>query len=540
MRHSTISLLLFCALFLGCEETRLNSQVRAVPPNPKSAEEFPLPHQGKQTFERLQPISATFENFELPSAEFKQGEVSLCESDSVNVEKTQGGFVVKMRSGSPIPTPTVIDGYLYASGGFSSKEYYCLNATTGEFVWGAELSDDGPSMAVTTDDSVIFNTESCTIFAIQRQTGKCLWSHYMGDPMMGAPAVSGDRVFTVYPATPKNDDQPPPAENPAKKEDAEEVGRPTYVLACLDAKSGEVIWRHWLDGDCVSAPVPTDDDVLVATLPGTLYRFDARHGKLIGSWHARATSMPVLAQGTLLFTRRTDAAGTQQAPYEAIVKFDMHLSIVGLLAANKAAPYLDRAVQEGSEATKAANSFEKSNGIGGGFGGGFFAVEDTAPTDDSLPTAPAAEKAVPDDTMPLDALGQQQQRAADNLGLGNVSTLQSYRGSQILNVGNRNVNCMGDEIVCTSTSSGKTLWTRKLPGNLEKRGGHLGAPPILAEGDLFIAAVDGSVLRLRPEDGSIKATYQVGSELRFSPVVVDGRLYVSTQDGKIVCLKLSQ
>ena len=92
----------------------------------------------------------------------------------------------------------------------------------------------------------------------------------------------------------------------------------------------------------------------------------------------------------------------------------------------------------------------------------------------------------------------------------------------------------------TSAKTGKELWSVKLEGDLEKRGGHLGAPPVLAEGDLFIATVVGKVLRMRVEDGSVKATYEIGSELRFSPVVAGGRLYVSTQNGKVICRNLQQ
>ena len=61
----------------------------------------------------------------------------------------------------------------------------------------------------------------------------------------------------------------------------------------------------------------------------------------------------------------------------------------------------------------------------------------------------------------------------------------------------------------------------------------------VTHGDLFIATVEGKVLRLRLEDGTAKSEYEIGSELRFSPVIEQGWLYVSTQNGKIVCLKLS-
>lgn len=171
--------------------------------------------------------------------------------------------------------------------------------------------------------------------------------------------------------------------------------------------------------------------------------------------------------------------------------------------------------------------------------------DEPSPTGGPAPQVPAvAGEPSQSSTPPLltadvpDALARQQQLAADNLGLGNVSTLQAYHGSRIVNAGERNFNCMGDEVVCTSVATGARIWARKLEGDLEQLGGHLAAPPVLAEGDLFVATVVGKVLRLSLQDGTVKATYDVGTELRFSPVIVAGRLYVSTQHGRIVCLAL--
>jgi outer membrane protein assembly factor BamB len=320
--------LLSLSLFLGCGQPP-NPQGLADPAQSRqpsiatsqAGDEETLPKEPLASQAKIEPLKVAFDKYPLPPAEFKKGEVSPREPDSVKVDTTDNGFVITMPSGTPVPTPTIFKDRLYASGGFSSKEYYCVDAKTGQFVWGAQLSDDGPSIAATTDDSIIFNTESCTIFALELVTGKCRWSHYMGDPMMAAPAVAGDKVFTVYPASPDNvkpevEPMPLPKPMPDREEMVanEPLTQPTYVLACLNAKTGKVLWQHWLD-----------------------------------------------------------------------------------------------------------------------------------------------------------ALGHQQQKAADNLGLGNVSTLQAYQGSRILNTGDRNFNCMGDEVLCTSAKTGKKLWSVKLEGDLSLR-----------------------------------------------------------------------
>jgi outer membrane protein assembly factor BamB len=161
-----------------------------------------------------------------------------------------------------------------------------------------------------------------------------------------------------------------------------------------------------------------------------------------------------------------------------------------------------------------------------------------APQQQDTPTqiAPAAEEAP---AVLLDPLAAQQQKAADNVGLGNVSTLQAFHGSWIIHVAGRNYNCMGDELLCSSATTGERLWAVHLSGDLKKLGGHLAAPPVWSDGDLFVATVVGDVLQIDAATGTVKTRHEIGSELRYSPVVTEGRLYVTTQDGKVVCIELA-
>jgi hypothetical protein len=193
----------------------------------------------------------------------------------------------------------------------------------------------------------------------------------MGDPMMSAPCVANGRVFTVYPAVPEEID---PTPSSAPMHELSKGLQPTYIVACLDAQSGKVAWRRWIDGDCISAPVADGNELHLAAMPGTLYRFRADDGAILGAWHARATSAPVIADDIVFFTRRTDAPGS--SPMEAVVGLNRASSLVSLVAMNRPAPYLDRVIQESSGATISANRAESFNGIGGGFGGGFNSVPD--------------------------------------------------------------------------------------------------------------------------------------------------------------------
>jgi len=45
---------------------------------------------------------------------------------------------------------------------------------------------------------IVFNTESCTIFALEAETGQQLWSYWLGDPLTSTPTIAQGRVFTSY------------------------------------------------------------------------------------------------------------------------------------------------------------------------------------------------------------------------------------------------------------------------------------------------------------------------------------------------------
>src|SRR6185503_11070041 len=124
-----------------------------------------------------------------------------------------------------------------------------------------------------------------------------------------------------------------------------------------------------------------------------------------------------------------------------------------------------------------------------------------------------------------------------NVGQSNVATLQSFQGSRVLRYGDRNVSCMGDEVICADPRDGKKAWTVKLKGDLAKSGGFLGAPPVAAGGSLFMTTLAGAVLQLKPETGETLKSWEIGREMRFPPTVEGGRIFVGTQDGRVVCIE---
>lgn len=413
-----------------------------------------------------------------PGTKYKAGHVAPS-TVAPKFEKSATGYSITMPGGTPVPTPAVYKDKVYVSAGFHSKQYFCLEAATGKPVWAVDFDDDGPSTAACEDDIVVVNTESCTIFALEASTGKGLWALWLGDPLMTAPTIARGRVFTAYPVNGRG--HHPEA---------------SHLLGAFDLKTGRILWQRWIDGDVISAPVAVGDEVVAATFTGTVFRFKQESGELISAMKSRATSAPVVVGKELHFSRRTDKSGEAQEALCVVA------SGSGRDYSEKAAKYLDAKVQDRAGLKLEAAKLDASNGFAGG--------------------APDAANA---------------RKAAGNVGQSNVATLQSFQGSRVLRYGERNLACMGDEVICSDPKDGKKVWSMKLKGDLAKSGGFLGAPPVAAGGWLFVSTLAGAVLQIDPASGETHRTWEVGKEMRFPPTVEGGRIFVGTQDGRMVCIE---
>ncbi|MGE0758006.1 MAG: PQQ-binding-like beta-propeller repeat protein [Pirellulaceae bacterium] len=523
------------------------------PSSPKSVDAAkPVAHSAPQTtLVELQDVDirslvvSVNAKVPLPPVDFQRGHVTPWTVDFVRVKQSPQGFIIELPSNSPIPTPTIYRGKLYISGGFSSREYYCLDARTGSPIWAKELDDDGPSSAMPSDDLIILGSESCTLFALHAETGEGMWSHWLGDPLLSMPTIAEGRVFMVYPASEAFAEELPGEAAMSEEEVTWQDGfLPTHAVACFDASSGQLIWRRWIDSDCMSAPLAAHGELIVATLSGTVYRFAQRDGTIHAAHRLNATSTPVLVDQRLYMTRRADVLDAEEVA-ECLTLMNVRSNRLLFAAARRTAPYLDQNVQRAASYSMGADGFEQMNGIGGGgFGGGFgggghFAVADDgtspeAPPNPSSPQGQTSSNATA--TRPYDALGVTELQAASNIGLGNVSTLQNFQGSRILVFRDLLINCMGDQLTCVDAHTGNVKWTKPVEGDLVESGGHLATPPIAAGHSIIVGTVSGKVLRIVPTTGETLQSFDIGSEIRSPPVAADGRIYVATLDGKVVCI----
>lgn len=452
-----------------------------------------------------------------PKTDFRKGHVTeKAISDYLQTRDT--GFEIQLPRIGMTPSPTIYKGTVYVSGGFGSKEFYAFDAQTGAIKWAIGLDDDGPSSAVVVDDIVVFNTESCTLFAVKAETGEMLWSYWLGDPLMSTPTIADGKVFTAYPArgiqsgynsSSNNFIQqqiqqiPVPAQAPqansTQDSPAEKLRlQGTHVLIAFDLKSGEILWQKWIDGDIMSAPVAETEALYVTTFPGTIYTFNPATGDILSAHATRATSAPVIVGGEIFMSQRADSSG--QPVQESISKVNKQFAGQSR-GYSKQAQYLDHDIQSQSAYKQEALDYDAGNGFGSG-----------APANSGW------------------------DKASANIGQSNVSSLQAYQGSRILNQAGRNYATMGDEMVCTDAQSGAVLWKKPLKGDLELAGGFLATPPISLADMILIATLEGDLILSNAESGKEIKRYTTGEQIRYQPVVDQGRIYVSTMKGKIICI----
>lgn len=208
-----------------------------------------------------------------------------------NVSKTPTGFVAQLKSrpyGSfdkLVATPAYYRGKVFA-GHLDGFEMHALDASTGEPTWSARLSDHGPTAPACKDGVCVFNTHSCTMFSVDADTGRQLWSWWLGDPQLATPVIAGDTVYTSY---------------PGRYAGLHGRRQTKYIVGAFDLKTGTKKWLTWIDARVNAAPVAHRGRIYVATLAGTLYELDARDGRVERASKGRVASAPVALTDGLYF-----------------------------------------------------------------------------------------------------------------------------------------------------------------------------------------------------------------------------------------------
>jgi Ca-activated chloride channel family protein len=197
-----------------------------------------------------------------------------------NLDDGKRGWVTSMLHEEVLNTPAFVKGRIVLGGGFASHEMYALKAYSGELDWSAAAPDGGPSSPIAEDGKILFNTESCELFAVDAETGKQVWHKWLGDPLMSQPAAAGGLVFSAYPQA------------------------PGHRFGAFRIKDGETVWSVPIDADVVQAPQVRGDSVYFATMAGTTMRIARADGRVLWSKSVGAASAPAIDDGRILVSRR--------------------------------------------------------------------------------------------------------------------------------------------------------------------------------------------------------------------------------------------
>ncbi len=79
-----------------------------------------------------------------------------------------------------------------------------------------------------------------------------------------------------------------------------------HYLACFDLRSGELMWRHPIICDVITAPVVQDGLVYASCMDGTVFCLSSEDGKCVWQRAMRATSAPTVIAGDVFVSQRRD------------------------------------------------------------------------------------------------------------------------------------------------------------------------------------------------------------------------------------------
>lgn len=439
--------------------------------------------------------------------QFGHTSASVVSHPAITPPYAQGAGTVFHQSQTLIqlPNAAVGKGKVYVGSGFTDYTLHAFDTSTGQPVWTTRFSDNGPGTAFFQNDCVIVNTESCSLYVLDADTGRTKWAHWLSDPVIGRPAAGQGIVVTTYPV---NGFAPMQLQGAAP---ARSTYQPSHVLAAFDLQTGAVRWQRWVDGESNGPPTITPKGVYLATYSGTRYGFDLATGDLQFAVHDRTTSRPTVVDGQMVFTARLDApTGTAEALCVAPLTNPTRARIIHT---QPNAIYITETFQQ--KVTQ-ANAQIQSAEAAAGWGSGNYG-------------------------SPSWAL------AGEIVGVTSLVGLQSFEGSRAVVGTNHIAATMGDTLVCVDRKSlgqnTSPAWSMNLghgvPNEQLVAGGWLAGPPVFEGDSLHLATADGNLITLDASQGGMKlADQHLGIAMVASPVLDGNKAYVMTKDGKAVSIPL--
>jgi len=224
--------------------------------------------------------------------EFMTSKVERLPFQSSWLENRADGYRINFPSHSSISVPAIGGKRLFTPAGYYTNNLFCVNAKTGRYRWGAKFLEGGPSAVVYSEDVVVVNTQSCTLYALNARNGNLLWSKWLAPNIYSTPSVANGKVFTIYPNN-------LPTKFKKQKQRKEE-----FVLVAFDLQTGEVVWQNWIDREVLAAPVISNNSVYLTSMSGKLYHFSEETGELLQSADIHAVTPPTITSDKLYVSVR--------------------------------------------------------------------------------------------------------------------------------------------------------------------------------------------------------------------------------------------
>ncbi|MBN1151315.1 PQQ-binding-like beta-propeller repeat protein [candidate division WOR-3 bacterium] len=390
------------------------------------------------------------------------------------------GWTLQLPEGLPLATPAYENGVLFIGGGFGSYSFYAIDAENGEIKWAVHTGDDGPTAAVVKNGIVVFNTESCIIYALRARDGKNLWHHWLGDPLMSQPSISGRRVFMAYP------------------------GSNGHILACFDLMNGINIWSKSIVSDIISAPVVSGDEVYLSSFDGMVYSYDVEDGHELWRENYNASSAPWIDGNRLYASMRQDEEITNSTGERILQRFEGF-------------GYFEK--ETGEQLNETQISYITADYLNPDRTSASARQQADLDAQVGFSTAPSTANL---------SLAEQ------NVGVFTVSGAWSYQGSRPVVYDSDLFSSQGNLLRRNDILSGESIW--EFENNDTCEYGRSLTPPAIVNGKIFVGSSSGEIFCIDAESGEVIWSHDCGEPIVFQPSVMDGKVFWGTTLGKLFCI----
>jgi outer membrane protein assembly factor BamB len=183
---------------------------------------------------------------------------------------TSGAFVWSYKTVDSVESsPAVVGGLVYV--GSDDHNVYCLNASTGAFVWsyttGSEVGYSSPAVV---GGLVYVGSLDDMVYCLNATSGAFVWSYKTGGMVFSSPAVVTGLVYVG-----SNDDN----------------------VYCLNASTGAFVWSYTTGGEVDSSPAVVNGVVYVGSEDGKVYAFGPSSAEHDVSIEGIIASKSVLGSG---------------------------------------------------------------------------------------------------------------------------------------------------------------------------------------------------------------------------------------------------